>query len=48
MTLFKECTFEVDNFKIIEVENYLIGLGDMLGKLQNTPSGKKVSFKIVE
>ena len=45
---FKECTFEVDNFKIIDIEKYLIGLGEMLGKLQAIPDGAKVSFNVVE
>ncbi|QYJ77510.1 DUF1851 domain-containing protein [Shewanella acanthi] len=46
--VFKECSFDTDNFKKIEVEKYLIGLGDLLGKFQNTPSGEKVSFKAIE
>lgn len=46
--VFEECTFEPSNFKAISLERYLIGLGDMLGKLQSTPSGEKVSFHVVE
>ncbi len=45
--VFKECSFEPSNFKIANFESYLVGLGDMLGKLQNTPSGQKVSFNVV-
>lgn len=46
--VFEESTFEPSNFKVIFLENYLIGLGDMLGKLQSTPNGEKVSFHVVE
>ncbi len=45
--VFKECTFEANNFKITNLERYLIGLGDMLGKLQSSPDGEKVSFNVV-
>lgn len=46
--IFKECTFEVDNFKIVDIEKYLIWLGGMLGKIQEIPDGTKVSFNVVE
>ncbi len=46
--VFVECTFEPCNFKVTSLESYLIGLGGMLGKLQSTPSGEKVSFNVVE
>lgn len=45
--VFEECSFDSDNFKIIEIEAYLIGLGDMLGRLKDTTNGKKVSFNVV-
>ncbi|WNO10593.1 hypothetical protein [Teredinibacter sp. KSP-S5-2] len=46
--VFEECTFESSNFKVISLESYLIGLGDMLGKLQSTPSGEKVFIHVEE
>jgi len=46
--VFKECKFEPGNFKVVAVESYLIALGDMLGQLQSTPNGEKVSFRAVE
>ncbi len=45
--VFKESTLEPDNFNIIDIEKYLIGLGDLLGKLQGTQNGEKVSFNVV-
>jgi hypothetical protein len=43
--VFEECKFEVKNFKCIGIESYLIGLGDMLGKLVDSANGEKIRFK---
>lgn len=45
--VFKEANLEVENFKVIDIESYLVALGDLFGKLQDIPSGEKVSFKVV-
>lgn len=45
--IFKECEYNESNFKITNIETYLIGLGDMLGELETTPNGQKVSFNVV-
>lgn len=45
--VFMESTLEPDNFKIIIVENYLTGLGDLLSELQGTNNGEKILFKVV-
>lgn len=46
--VFKECTFEPNNFKVIGIENYLVGLGDMLGELINTPNGQEIQYRVVQ
>ena len=45
--VFAECKFEDNNFKVISTESYLVGLGDMLGSLQDTKDGDKVSFNVL-
>jgi len=39
------CVFEVDNFKPVQVENYLTTLGKVLGELQTAQDGESVEFK---
>ena len=46
--VFEESSLDPSNFKIIRIENYLAGLGDMLGKLQGVPNGQEVTFKAVD
>jgi len=46
-SVFAECTFAPSNFKAISVENYLIALGDMIGKIKDTQNGQKVTYQVV-
>ena len=46
-SIFAECEFKTSNFKVTPTESYLIGLGDMLGSLQETKNGDKVTFNVV-
>ncbi len=45
--VFKESNLEPNNFKVTNVEEYLIGLGDLLAKLEGTINGEKITFKVV-
>jgi hypothetical protein len=45
--VFQECTFDTNNFKVTKIESYLIGLGDMLGSLMDTPNGQRVKYHVV-
>lgn len=45
-SLFAECRFEPDNFKVVEIGQYLIGLGDMLGQVMAHPDGTVVEFDV--
>ncbi len=44
--IFVEATLDADNFKIAQVETYLTGLGDLLGRLQNIQDGERVTFEV--
>lgn len=45
--IFEECTFDPGNFKQVQIEEYLIALGDMLYELQGMPDGGEVTFEPV-
>ena len=40
----KEASLEIESFKVVDVENYLIEPDDLFGRLQDIPPGEKVSF----
>jgi len=45
--VFKEESLEVENFKAVDVEGYLVAPGDLFGELQDIPPGEKATFKVV-
>ncbi|WP_164503656.1 T6SS immunity protein Tdi1 domain-containing protein [Pleionea sediminis] len=42
--VFKECSFDPENFKVANIEDYLMGLGDLLGKLMKTEAGQTATL----
>jgi len=47
-TGFKEGTYTIDNIKIVDIEEYLIAMGELWNHLKNTPDGTKVTLDIKE
>ncbi len=47
-TGFREGSYAVPNIKVCDLEEYLIAMGDLWGKLKNVENGTKVSFKLTE
>ena len=45
--VFAECEFNASNFRVTDISKYLVGLGNMLGKLKDTKNGQKVEYKVI-